>query len=93
MVIGERSEWGKGYGSEVVKLRTAFAFAELGLERLETSCLAVNVGMQRALARSGFRKIGVRQHRFFLQGAWHDEWLYELLCSAWHEQQAVSGGQ
>jgi RimJ/RimL family protein N-acetyltransferase len=93
MVIGERAEWGKGYGSDVVRLRTAFAFEELGLERLETSCLAVNVGMQRALTRSGFRKIGVRQHRFFLQGAWHDEWLYELLRSEWRERQAASGGQ
>jgi RimJ/RimL family protein N-acetyltransferase len=89
MVIGERAEWGKGYGSAVVQLRTAFAFEDLGLERLETSCLERNVGMQRALARSGFRKIGVRQHRFFLQGAWHDEWLFELLSSEWRERTSV----
>src|SRR5437899_2038100 len=68
LVIGERSEWGKGYGSEVVKLRTAFAFQELGLERLETSSLESNIGMHRALERSGFHKIGVRHHRFFVQG-------------------------
>jgi RimJ/RimL family protein N-acetyltransferase len=87
MVIGERAEWGKGYGSEVVALRTAFAFEDLGLERLETSCLERNVGMQRALARSGFRRIGIRQHRFFLQGGWHHELLFELLCSEWRERQ------
>ena len=83
MVIGEREEWGKGCGSEVVRLRTAYAFHELGLERLETSCLDINVGVQRALARSGFGQIGVRRHHYYVGGAWHDEWIYELLREDW----------
>ncbi len=86
MVIGERTEWGKGYGSEAVRLRTAFAFADLGLERLETSSLATNVGMHRALERAGFRRIGVRQRRFFMQGAWQDEWIFELLAAEWAQR-------
>jgi RimJ/RimL family protein N-acetyltransferase len=86
MVIGEHTEWGKGYGSAAVRLRTAFAFADLGLERLETSSLATNIGMHRALERAGFRKIGVRTHRFFIQGAWQDEWIFELLAAQWARQ-------
>jgi RimJ/RimL family protein N-acetyltransferase len=86
MVIGERAAWGNGYGSETVKLRTTFAFQDLGLERLETSTLATNTGMQRALQRSGFRRIGVRQHRIYIQGAWLDEWIYELLAAEWAQE-------
>ena len=70
MWIGERSQWGKGYGSEAVRLRTSFAFEELGLERLETSSLAVNVGMHRT-------------HRYRSGGAWHDEHMFELLRDEW----------
>ena len=83
MMIGERSEWGKGYGSEVVRLRTDFAFRELGLESLGTSSIDTNVGMRRALERSGYRQIGARHHRFLISGAWHDEYQFELLREEW----------
>ncbi len=64
MWIGERLHWGKGYGSESVRLRTSYALGELGLERIETSSMVANVGMPRALERSGFRRIGIRSHRY-----------------------------
>jgi RimJ/RimL family protein N-acetyltransferase len=86
MVIGERDEWGKGYGSEVVRLRTAYAFQDLGLERLESSSVDFNVGMHRALQRSGFRQIGTRQHRYFVQGEWRDELIFELLAEEWRHR-------
>jgi RimJ/RimL family protein N-acetyltransferase len=81
--IGERSQWGKGYGTEAVRLRTAFAFEELGLERLETSSMAVNIGMHRALERSGYRRIGIRRQKFWRNGQWHDEIIFELLRDEW----------
>ena len=83
MWIGDRAHWGKGYGSEVVRLRTAFALGELGLERIETSSMTANVGMHRALERSGFRQIGRRTHCSWFSGAWHDEFIYELLREEW----------
>jgi RimJ/RimL family protein N-acetyltransferase len=85
MWIGERSEWGKGYGSEAVRLRTRFAFHELGLQRLETSSFACNIGMHRALERSGYRRIGERHMRYFAGGEWHDEIIFELLAKDWRE--------
>lgn len=83
--IGERSEWGKGYATEAVRLRTAFAFEELGLERLETSSMDVNIGMQKALERSGYRRIGTRRRRFWRSGQWHDEIIFELLRDEWRQ--------
>ena len=83
MWIGDRAHWGKGYGSETVRLRTAFALGELGLERIETSSMTANVGMHRALERSGFRQIGRRTHCSWFAGAWHDEFIFELLRDEW----------
>src|SRR5690349_4612069 len=34
LLLGDRSLWSKGYGSEVVALRTRYAFLELGLEKV-----------------------------------------------------------
>lgn len=86
--IGDRAHWGRGYGSEVVRLRTAFALGELGLERLETSSMAPNVGMHRALERSGYRRIGLRTRCYWYAGAWHDEFIFELLREEWLERTA-----
>jgi RimJ/RimL family protein N-acetyltransferase len=83
IVIGRRADWGKGYGSEAVKLRTAYAFEELGLERLETSSLESNIGMHRALERSGFVRAGLRRRALYVQGEWRNEVMFELLRSEW----------
>lgn len=82
-VIGVQSEWGKGYATEAVRLRTDFAFPTLGLEGLETHSFAENAGMHKALERSGHRRIGVRTHAQFRMGEWHDSILFELLAEDW----------
>jgi RimJ/RimL family protein N-acetyltransferase len=81
--IGDRTQWGKGIATEVVRLRTGFALGEMGLERLETCSISENVGMHRALERSGFRKIGVRTRAWWYSGTWHDEYIFELLRDEW----------
>jgi RimJ/RimL family protein N-acetyltransferase len=86
MVIGERAEWGKGFGSEVVRLRTVYAVDELNLVRLETSSIDVNIGMHRALERSGFRRIGLRRRRYIILGVYHDEYIFELLREEWEKE-------
>ncbi len=86
-LIGDRTQWGKGYGSEVVRLRTAFALGEVGLERIETSSMVANAGMHRALERSGFRRIGMRSRCSYFAGTWHDEYIFELLRDEWLERQ------
>lgn len=86
-VIGERSEWGKGYASEAVRLRTVFAFEELGLERLETESFAHNRPMHRALEKSGYSKIGTRHRYIYRGGEWLDAHIFELLRDDWLARQ------
>jgi RimJ/RimL family protein N-acetyltransferase len=91
-IIGERSQRGKGFGSEVVQLRTDYAFRELNLQRLETESLAENVGMHRCLEKVGYQKIGTRRRRLWRNGAYHDSFLFELLKEVWEQRlQGASG--
>lgn len=87
-IIGDPADWGKGYATEATRLRTAFAFDELGLERLETESFAENVGMHHALQRAGYREIGRRRHARFGGGTWHDTLLFELLHEDWLQHRA-----
>ena len=82
-MIGDPRHWGKGYATEATRLRTAYAFEELGLERLETESFAENVGMHRALERSGYTRIATRRHVMYAGGRWHDTYLFELLREDW----------
>ncbi len=83
LLIGEPSAWGKGYGSEVVRLRARYAFEELGLERLEADSLAENFAMHRALEKAGYQHVGTRHRYVYGGGAWHDSYLFELLRESW----------
>jgi RimJ/RimL family protein N-acetyltransferase len=79
IVIGEKSAWGKGYGSEVMRTRTRWAFEELGLHRLESECFADNIGSATCLARAGYRKIGIARKSRWRSGRWHDCILWDML--------------
>jgi ribosomal-protein-alanine N-acetyltransferase len=85
LMIGERSAWGKGYASEAVRLRTAYAFEEMNIERLGSESFTQNAAMHRALEKSGYRKIGALRHYMFRAGAWHDLYLFELLREEWQQ--------
>ena len=78
-VIGERSAWNKGYGSEAMKLRAQFAFEILGLHRLEAEAIADNKRSVRALERAGYRREGVARQKVWARGKWHDLVLLGML--------------
>src|SRR5439155_26854477 len=78
-VIGEKSAWRKGFGSDAMRVRTKFAFETLGLHRLESEARIDNVGSQRALEKSGYRREGVARKKMFWGGQWYDAVLYGML--------------
>ena len=58
IVIGEKDEWGKGYAGEAMRLRTRYAFRELGLETVTTRVVLANAASRRGLERAGYRQAG-----------------------------------
>ncbi|MBC8103699.1 MAG: GNAT family N-acetyltransferase [Cytophagales bacterium] len=82
-VIGDKTQWGKGYGSEAVRLRTAYAFTNTTLEKLETEAFAENIGSRRCLEKAGYRQYGVARRHVFRAGKWHNMWLADLLRDEW----------
>lgn len=85
IMIGETVHWGKGYASEAMRLRTAYAFSELGLEKVGTRVYDDNVASRRALEKAGYRQCGLLRRQRFGGGKWHDEWLGEILRDEWVE--------
>jgi RimJ/RimL family protein N-acetyltransferase len=87
IVLGEKDTWGKGYATEAMRLRTHYAFRDLGLETVYTYVVLPNDASRRALERAGYRQCGVWRRHHFVDGHWHDAWLGEILREEWEARQ------
>lgn len=61
IVIGEKSAWNQGFGTEATRLMVEYGFDVLGLQNIMLEVYAINTGGIRAYEKAGFRKVGVRR--------------------------------
>ena len=62
--IFDREQWGKGYGTEAMRLVLDYAFGELKLNRVELTADVENVRAIRSYEKCGFVREGLlREHR------------------------------
>lgn len=83
IVIGEKEHWGKGCGTEAMRLLAHFAFVELNLNRLELEVYDFNERAIRSYRSCGFREEGRLRERQFKNGRYVDVIVMGLLKSDW----------
>jgi [ribosomal protein S5]-alanine N-acetyltransferase len=82
LLIGDRNAWGKGYGTDAIRLVTKYAFESLNLHKLIAGIYRGNEGSYKAFIKAGWSDIGImKEHRFF-EGKYVDEYLVEIISSA-----------
>jgi RimJ/RimL family protein N-acetyltransferase len=85
IIIGDKSAWGKGFASETMVLRTAYAFRELNLHKLNSAFLEGNEASWKAMQKAGYRQVGRRLEQSWRDGRWVDEILTEVLRADWEK--------
>ncbi len=70
---------GRGVAAHAVRLLARWAFAELGLARLELTCGPDNEASQRVAGRCGFAREGLLRSHVPFKGARRDSLIYSLL--------------
>lgn len=78
--VGEKSLWGKGYGTEAVSLALELAFEGLNLNKVYLRAFITNVRAQRCYERAGFVKEGVLRQDNFKKGVYIDSFIYSVLA-------------
>jgi [ribosomal protein S5]-alanine N-acetyltransferase len=68
-----------GYMTDALRAVLPFAFATLGLHRLEAACLPHNAPSARVLEKAGFRREGTARRYLKINDVWQDHDLYALL--------------
>jgi RimJ/RimL family protein N-acetyltransferase len=83
IAIGEKGEWGKGYGTDAARAICDFGFAELRLERIGLYVYAGNDRGRRAYEKAGFVHEGTLRRAHFAEGDYHDMHVMALLRDEW----------
>ena len=78
-----QARWGQGLGSEAVRSVIDFAFAALGLHRLEADVDPRNMRSLRLLERLGFRREGHLRERYYMNGERQDAVMLAMLRTDW----------
>lgn len=74
-----RKHWGRGHGTEALRLACQFGFRTMGLHRIEAIVVVGNRRSRRALEKVGFRMEGLSRQVSRIGSRWQDEWRFGLL--------------
>jgi len=85
--IGDRAYWGKGYGTDAMKLCVQYAFMELGVQRVSLGLHAYNPRALRAYEKAGFRLEGRTRQDLAREGKRYDSLWMGILRHEWLQMQ------
>lgn len=79
LLLGDKANWGKGYGTEAIRLTIQYAFEKLNLHRLQATIYETNQGSIKAFKKAGFSEEGTARQKRFLDGHYMDEKIFGIL--------------
>ncbi len=77
--IGEPSDQGKGFGTQAVRLLTAFCWRDLNLHRLSLTVFSDNQRAISSYKKSGFEFEGELREAAFISGSWRNLTVMSIL--------------
>lgn len=88
--IGDKSFWGKGYGTDVVKAVLAFCFDKLNLNKVYLDVWEENQRAIKCYLRCGFRNDGMLRQHVWKDGKYHNKIIMSILKDEWLKSQFES---
>lgn len=77
--LGEDRAYGRGIGTEAVRLMAEYAFGELGMHKLTARVLAYNTASRRLHEKAGYVQEAYLKEELFLEGQYEDLVLFGAL--------------
>jgi RimJ/RimL family protein N-acetyltransferase len=86
IVIGDKSRWNQGYGTDALRTLLRFAFEELNLHRVFLHVYGFNQRAIRCYEKVGFRHEARLRERRFTAGRYVDDLVMGILRDEWNAQ-------
>jgi RimJ/RimL family protein N-acetyltransferase len=87
IMIGVKSQWNKGYGTETMRLILKHGFETLNLHRLFLRVFDTNPRAIRAYEKAGFALEARLREAHFADGRYHDDLMMSVLRPEWEATQ------
>lgn len=87
LFIGEKSEWGRGYGTEATGMLIHYGFDELNLHRLWLRVDEENLAALKCYQKSGMTQEGIFRDEVFREGAYHHSIIMSILRDEYLQKQ------
>ncbi|EFH88903.1 GNAT family N-acetyltransferase [Ktedonobacter racemifer] len=79
LLIGERSLWNRGYGTEAEKLMLHYGFMELNLNRIYTLDMEENLAARKSDEKAGLKYEFTMRDAILKFGRYHNVFVYSIL--------------
>lgn len=83
--IGESDCWGKGYGTDAMRLALRYAFEELNLQRVSLDVFVHNTRAVRSYEKAGFKREGIERQLVVRDGQRLDVLVMGVLREEWEK--------
>lgn len=83
IMIGEKDQWGKGYGSDAITTLLRYCFEELGMRRVDLFTDSDNHRAQAAYRKCGFQVEGIMRQYRSKNGRVVDDVLMSMISTEW----------
>lgn len=98
IMIGEKSFWDQGYGTETMQLLLKHGFNTLNFHRIWLQVIAKNKRGMRAYEKAGFQNEGMYRQSHYQHGQYYDVHLMSVLKEEWQssrssEEDVQTGGE
>lgn len=73
IMIGDKEYWGKGYGSDALKILIKFIFEEVNMNKIKLNVFAFNNRAIACYKKVGFKEEGILRKEIYRNGKYYDE--------------------
>ena len=88
VIIGEKEEWGKGYGTEAILLLLDYAFRHLDFHRVAIGVVGFNERALHFWEKVGFRREGIQRDGYYYDDKYYDFVTMSILEDEFRELRA-----
>jgi len=77
--IGDKNYWGKGYGTDAMKVLISFIFDQMNINKIKLHVFSFNTRAIKSYEKCGFKQEGILRQEIYRDGKYVDEIVMGLL--------------
>ncbi|SKC82182.1 GNAT family N-acetyltransferase [Maledivibacter halophilus] len=77
--IGDKEYWGKGYGTDAMKILIKFVFEQMNINKIKLNVFSFNQRAIKSYEKCGFRKEGILRQEIYRDGRYYDDIIMGIL--------------